>query len=517
MTQSKLKDAPTKSLGWTLRALEVVERVGNKLPHPFWLFVILAGVVILISGLLQLLGVSAVSPANGQTVAVRSLMSYDGVRMMVDGAIDNFVKFPPLGVVLVVMLGVSVADKAGLLTAILRSMLARVPVPLVTLAIAFAGSVSHIASDAGFVIMIPLGAIAYRSIGRSPLLGAVVAYVAVAAGHNSSPIITATDALLSGLTTAAAQTIDPNYVVTPVDTYYFSLASSVLLSITLAVVVETVLKRRVAAMEAESPEAVDAEDLPDLALSQTERRGLRRSGLLAVAFAAGIALALLPENSPLRGEHGELVPSVFIENIAVFLGLLFFLTGIVYGCTVGTIKSPRDIPELMSQGVKELAPILVLFFAVSQFLAYFKWTSIGEVIAILSADGIKNSGANNITIFLGFILVVSILNLLITSGSAMWSLIAPTLVPMLMLLDISPETSWALYRIADSVTNCITPMSPYFMFALIFIRRYRADAGVGTLISLTLPVALAFMVVWVLMFLAWYSLGIPLGPGTPVR
>ncbi|MFC3994562.1 AbgT family transporter [Nocardiopsis sediminis] len=509
-------DAPPRSAGFVLRALAVIERVGNKLPHPFWLFVILTAAITLISWLLSALDVSVVSPADGETVAVQSLVSEAGARMMVEGAIENFVTFPPLGVILVVMLGVAVADKAGLLAAILRAALSRVPARLVTFVIAFTGMISHIASDAAFVVMIPLGAIAYRSIGRSPMLGAVVAFVAVSGGNNASPLVTGSDAMLAGLTTAAAHTIDPDYLVTPVATYYFSLVSSIVLSVVITVVVETVLKRRVAAMNAESPEQADTEDLPDLTLSADERRGLRNAGITAVVIIGALVLAMVPTGSPLRGEAGEIVASPLIQNIAVFLALLFFGTGVAYGRAVGVVRAARDIPDLMAHGVRELAPIMVLFFAVSQFLAYFRWTGLGEVIAISGARSLESIGVSPLVLFLGFIVLVSLMNLIITSGSAMWSLIGPILVPMLMLLDIPPEVTWALYRIADSCTNCITPMSPYFVLALGFIRRYRPNAGIGTLISLTLPIAMSLLVAWVLLFLAWYALGIPLGPGAPI-
>ncbi|TDC14976.1 AbgT family transporter [Streptomyces sp. 8K308] len=504
----------------TLRVLGVIERSGNRLPHPFWLFVILSGVLLGLSWALNAAGVSAESPTDGATVAVKSLVSDAGVTMMLDGLIENYAAFPPLGVVLVVMLGVSVADKAGLLTAMLRAALARVPVRAVTFVIAFTGMIAHIASDAAFVVMIPLGAIAYRSIGRSPVLGAVVAFVSVSGGHAASPLVTPSDATLAALTTAAAHTIDPEYAVTPVANYFFSLASSVLLALVVTLVAETLLSRRVAQMAADDAVAdtegagVD-DELPDLSLSADERRGLRHAGYTALALVAAIAAAALPAGSPLRGEHGAVIDSPLVHNVAVFLSLLFFATGVAYGRAVGAIREAKDIPDLMAQGLRELAPILVLFFAISQFLAYFRWTGIGEVMAISGARLLDSSGVPLTLIFVGVILVVSVMNLVLTSGSAMWALIGPVFVPMLMLLDVAPETTWALFRIADSCTNAITPMSPYFVLCLGFVRRYRPRAGIGTLMSLTLPVSVSMLAVWTVLFLGWYALGIPFGPGAP--
>ncbi|WP_411113851.1 AbgT family transporter [Streptomyces sp. 029-5] len=522
-------ERPAGSVAFTLRTLGVIERVGNRLPHPFWLFVILSAALVVLSWGLNGLGVSAESPTDGATVVVRSLVSDAGVTMMLDGLIDNYATFPPLGVVLVVMLGVSVADRAGLLTAMLRAALAKVPLRAVTFMIAFTGMVAHIASDAAFVVMIPLGAIAYRSVGRNPVLGAVVAFVAVSGGHAASPLVTPSDATLAALTTAAAHTIDPSYTVTPVANYFFSLASSVILALVITLVAETLLTRRLAMMAAddtaeseaapggESGAPAETEELPDLSLTDDERRGLRAAAFTALALMAAIAAAALPAGSPLRGEHGAVIDSPLVHNIAVFLSLLFFATGVAYGRAVGVVHDAKDIPDMMARGLRELTPILVLFFAISQFLAYFKWTAIGEVMAITGAGLLDSSGVPLTVIFVGVILVVSVMNLLLTSGSAMWALIGPVFVPMLMLLKVAPETTWALFRIADSCTNAITPMSPYFVLCLGFVRRYRPGAGIGTLMSLTLPVALAMLVVWTLLFIAWYSVGLPFGLGAPTN
>jgi aminobenzoyl-glutamate transport protein len=306
-------------------------------------------------------------------------------------------------------------------------------------------------------------------------------------------------------------------LVTPVANWYFSAASSLLLAVTITIVTELVVARRVAEMNAAEPEPSDVDALPDMSLSAAERTGVRSAMIAGGLYVAAVVLAVLPAGSPLRGEDGSIVDSLLLENIAVVLMLFFMVIGTVYGLTVGAITSPNDFPDLMGQGLRELVPVLVLFFAVSQFLGYFKWTNIGQIIAIAGAGLLDSLGAQPVMIFIGAVLLISVLNLLLTSGSAMWSLVAPILVPMLMLLDIQPETTQALFRIADAPTNSLTPMSPYFVIALAFIRRYRPSAGIGTLVSLVLPLAVVNLVVWLAMFLAWYALGIPLGPGVPVR
>ncbi|WP_413116603.1 AbgT family transporter [Streptomyces sp. CY1] len=520
-------DAPGESsaaLSALLRVLGAVERAGNKLPHPFWLFGILSVLLALISWGLATADVSAVDPAGGKTVAVRSLISVDGVRSMISDAITNYATFPPLGTILVVMLGVAVADRSGLLAAMLRAGVAKVPARWMTFALAFTAMVAHIASDAAYVALVPLGGLAFRAVGRSPLLGIVVAFVGVSAGYDASPLITPMDAVLSGLTTAAAHTVDPGYVVTPLSNYFFSLASSVVLAAVITFVTEKVLVKRVAALPPEPEEA--AEDMTaengrttevELALAPEERRGLRHATIALVAFLAVVVVAMIPTGSPLRGEGGSIVESPVLSGIAVVLGLLFAVLGAVYGRAAGTVRGGRDIPDFMAQGMREMAPILVLFFAISQFLAYFKWSGVGQVLAIRGADLLKDLGVTGPVAFVGIVLVCTVINLAMTSGSAMWALVAPVFVPMLMLLHIPPEATQAVYRIADSCTNAITPMSAYFVMALGFLQRYRRSAGIGTLASLTLPLSVAMLVAWTLLFYAWWALGIPLGPGAPVR
>lgn len=516
MATAEVRSRPMSVL---LRVLTGIEKAGNKLPHPFWLFWILAGVLVLLSWLLAALGVTAVSPSDNSVIAVKSLVSIEGVRSMLSDAITNYATFPPLGTIVVVLLGVAVADRAGLITAALRGGLARVPARWVTFSLALAAMVSHVISDAAYVVLIPLGAMIYRAIGRNPIMGIVVAFVSVSAGYDASPLVTPVDAVLSGLTTVAARFIDPTYLVTPLGNYYFSLGSSLVLAAVITIVAEKVVAKQVES-EPNDPEDPDAEpeaQLADVRLSAEERRGMRNAGIASLIFVAAVVVAMLPVDSPLRGKNGAILNSPLLLNIAVVIALYFAVVGIVYGVAAGSIRRSRDVPDFMVAGIRDLVPVLVLFFAVSQFLAYFKWTQIGPIVAIRGADLLRDAGVSGPLIFAGVLLLVTIINLLVTSGSAQWTLVAPIFVPMLMLLDIPPETTQALYRIADSCTNAITPMSPYFAMALTFVQRYRRSAGIGTLAALTMPIALSMLLVWTLFFYAWWALGIPLGPGAPVR
>ncbi|QOV41058.1 AbgT family transporter [Streptomyces ferrugineus] len=497
-----------------------IERLGNKLPHPFWLFGVLSVLLALVSWALSAAGASAPNPTTGKTVTVRSLVSGDGLRMVIDDAVTNYATFPPLGTILVVMLGVAVADRSGMLPAMLRGAVARVPARWLTFTLAFTAMVAHVASDAAYVVLVPLGALAFRAVGRSPMLGAVVAFVSVSAGYDASPLVTPTDAVLAGLTTAAAQTVDPDHVVNPLSNYFFSIGSSLVLAVVITVVTEKVIARRVAAMpEEEEPDAPQTAAAPgdSLTLGADERRGLRHAGWAVLAYVAVIVAAMIPGSSPLRGEGGSVVQSPVLTGIAVVLAVAFLIAGAVYGRAVGTVRGGRDIPDHMAKGLREMAPILVLFFAISQFLAYFKWTGVGEVMAIRGADLLKSAGITGPWAFLGILLVCTVINLLVTSGSAQWALVGPVFVPMFMLLDIPPEVTQAVYRIADSCTNAATPMSAYFVMTLGVVQRYRRSAGIGTLLSLTLPLCLTMLAAWTLLFYAWWALGIPLGPGVPVR
>lgn len=498
------------------RAISAIERAGNKLPHPFWLFWILAAVLALVSLVLSLADVSVTLPQSGKVVAVKNLLSLDGIRFAAQSTMDSFAEFPPLAIVLVMILGVSVAEKSGLLEALLRITVVRLPGRWVTFAVAFSGMIAHIMSDSAYLVMIPLGALAFRAAGRSPVLGVMVAYVAVSAGFNASPLVTPSDAIRSSLTAAAAQTVDPDYAVTPVAAYFFSAVSSVFLAVIITLVVEFVLAKR-PEYSASADGLHDEHEPARIHLTPTERRALKlTAGVFGGYVAAIVVLTAIP-GSPLLGENGSIAQSVVVSNISVFIALLFALLGFVYGRSTGTIPRLSAVPTIMTDGVSKIAPVIVLFFAASQFLAYFTWTGIGSVLAVKGADILHAMSAPHLVIVLAIAVAVALINMLVTSGSAMWAILAPILVPMMMYLDIRPEAAMTTFMIGDSVTNAVTPMSPYFVLALGFVQQYRKNAGIGTLMSFTVPIAAAFLVAWTALFALWYALGIPLGPGIPVR
>ena len=517
------QDGMSGLLGW-------IEKIGNKLPDPFWLFVILAGVVAVASWLASMAGLSAVDPASGEEIHVESLLTGENISRMLIDAVENFIAFPPLGVILATMLGVAVAEQTGLLAAMVRAMVDRVSPKILTFMVALAGVTGSVASDAIYVIIIPLGAMAFHAVGRSPVVGAMVAFASASAGFNASLILNVTDLLLAGISTSAAQIVDSAYEVSPLANIFFVIPSAIVLSLIITAVTELYVDKKAQGLvdhdaidedelqldESNEPDDAHLTDDDDLSLTPLERKGLIWAGVtLLLSLAAYFALLFIPGSPFARPDEG-FMESPLIRAIAVPIALMFFATGLVYGLIVGTINEAADIPEFMAKGLESLLPILVLFFAVSQFLAWFQWSNLGPWTAIKGSELLQSWDLPNVLLFAAFVLMVTLINLFITSGSAQWALMAPVVVPMMMYVDVSPEVTQMLYRIGDSPSNIITPMSPYFALALTFLQKYYKKAGVGTLMSLSLPYSVAMLVGWFLFFMLWYTLGIPLGPGSPM-
>lgn len=483
-----------------------IERAGNKLPHPFILFLWLCLIVAVFSWFLASFGGTGVNPKTGAEVAVKSLISGEGAVFALTSIATNFINFPPLGIILVIMLAIGIADKTGLIAAFMQVSVIKAPRYLTTFMIFFVGMCSHVASDAAYIILIPLSAIIFQAMGRNPLVGAVTGYVAVGAGYDASILITPTDIILSGITTSAAHTIDPQAYISPLDNYYFVAASALLLSLTGAFIIERIV------------EPMAGKYTGDVELKLTEPdalevKGLKRAGWATLIMIALVVAAVWPAGSPLRNEEGGLVPSPLLNSAVALFGIYFVVIGCIYGTTTGKIKTARDAVGYMSESVKELAPTLVLFFAISQFLAWFKWTNLGEWIAIGGSHLLDSSGFGGTPLLVAFIGLAAVMNVFITSGSAQWSLMAPIFIPMLMLVGFEPALVQASYRIADSATNIISPMSPYFAVCLAYLQRYQKDAGIGTLASMTIPVAMGFLIIWTLFLVLWMMMGWPIAPG----
>ena len=493
------------------RFLDGVEWLGNKLPNPFILFVCLALLVIFFSWFVSLFGVTFEDPASGEPASIRSLISGDGIRFILTSMLTNFVEFPPLGLVLGIMLGIGLAQKVGLLETAMKKTILGVPRSMVTLAIIFAGICGNLASDAAFIIIPPLAALVFLTLGRHPLAGMAAGFAAVGAGFTANVFIAGTDALLSGISTEAANIVNDDLNVTPVANWYFMIASTLMLVGVGWFVTERIVEPRLGEYEGEGQDRELEEITPE------QNRGLRNALVAGVAYFALMAGLVALPNSPLRNEDGGLVPSPLLEGIVPIILLFFVTVAVAYGVTVGRITAPADVPRYMGEAIQDLAGFIVLIFAAAQFIAYFEWTNLGAWVAVNGAQLLESLNVTGVFGLLGFSVLTLFLNLLITSGSAQWALEAPIFVPLFLLLDINPAYTQLAFRIADSSTNIITPLNPYVPMVLAFMQDYNRRAGFGTLFSLMLPYTVLFYISWVVLFLVWTLLGLPIGPGEYLR
>ena len=508
--QSSSSDAPApRSL--TLRLLDRVERVGNRLPDPLTLFVALGFLVLLASWIAAQAGVSVVHPGTGATVTATNLLSAEGLRRILTGLVPNFAAFPPLGTVLVAMIGIGVAERSGLVAAALKGLVAAVPASLLTATLVFAGVSSSVAADAGYVVLTPLGAVLFAGVGRHPIAGLAAAFAGVSGGFSANLLLTSLDPLLAGLTQPAARLVDPGYTVQPTANYYFMAASVFLVTAVGTFVTNRFVEPRLGAWTGRAETGDD--DLG--ALEAREKRGLVAAALAFAAVLGVTAAMTLPAGSVLREADGAWTP--FYESIVPLIFVAFLVPGLVYGLVARTIRSDKDVAKMTGETLATMGPYIVLAFAAAQFVAWFGWSNLGLILAVTGAGLLESLGLDGIALLLGFVVVSATINLFIGSASAKWAIMAPVFVPMLMLMGYAPEVVQATYRVGDSVTNIITPLLPYFPIIVAFARRYDPDVGIGTLVSAMLPYSIALAIAWTAMLLLWLGFGLPLGPGVPLH
>jgi aminobenzoyl-glutamate transport protein len=490
--------------------LDLVEKGGNKLPDPLTLFFALSGMVLILSLILSGMGMEAISPSDGSTIKVENLLNAAGVRKILTEMVKNFATFPPFAVVLVCMLGIGVADKSGLISASLKKMVTFVPSSLLPATLVFSGIMSNIASDAGYIVLTPLGAVLFAAFGRHPIAGLTAAFAGVSGGFSANLFLSSLDPLLAGLSTKAAQLMDPSYVVLPTANYYFMVASTLLITAIGTFVTVKIVEPRLGPWKEEN----SAQDTDMKNISSDEKKGLLWAGLYTLIFIAGLLFMTLPADAILKNEAGELKP--LFDSIVPLIMIFFLGAGLVFGIKAGTINSDRDVNKMLSDSMAGLGSYIVLAFIAAQFVAFFSWSNIGIVVAIKGAGVLKTIGLTGIPLLFCFIIVTAFLNLFMGSASAKWAIMAPVFVPMFMMLGYSPEIVQNSYRIGDSVTNIISPLLPYFPIIVAFGRKYRPDLGVGTLVSLMLPYSLAFLICWTVLFSVWFMLGWPIGPSAPI-
>lgn len=501
------------------RVLGGIEHAGNALPHPVALFGLLSLAIVALSALCAALGVSATGELviggvlQESTVHVVSLLTREGLAYMFTNAVANFTSYAPLGTVLVAMLGVGVAEQSGLIDTLLKRVVKATPRNLLTPTIVFLGVMSNVASDAGYVILIPMGAMVFRACGRHPIAGLAAAFAGVSGGYAANLLVGSLDPMLAGITQTAVSIIDPGYEVQIMGNYIFLFASTFLITIVATVITDKVVEPRLGAYSGGGTE----EDLSLTEVTDIQRRGLRNAGIAAALLAAVVVGCCIPANSFFRNESGELLGKTpLLDSVVVLIALLFFIPGTTYGLTVGTFQNHRDVANAMSKSMAGMGSFLALAFVSAQFIRYFEYTKLGTVIALTGAEFFKAIHIGLVPLVIIIVLFSALMNLFMGSSSAKWNVLAPVFVPMFMLLGYSPELCQLAYRIGDSCTNIITPMMTYYAVIIMFAQRYDKKAGIGTVAATMLPYSMAFLVSWTVMLVLWLTAGLPIGLNTSI-
>jgi aminobenzoyl-glutamate transport protein len=538
------------------RLLGAIERGGNKMPHPAILFVWLCVGVIVLSALLAWADVKvtyeiakpppvqvdevvqggSTQPSGGlpdasvqegeyeivtETAAVQSLVSADGIRFMFTSFVANFRNFAAVAIILVVMIGVGLAEASGLIGALIRKLVAVSSVALLTPIIIFIGMLSSVASDAGYLVLIPLGAAAFKSVGKNPLAGIAAAFAGVAAGFGVNFLITPLDGVLTEITNDAIALSDPDLSIDLAANLYFGIGSTIVLTLVMTLVSVFVVERGLGphdpARESDDP-SLDADKGPEVS-PEAEAKGLRYALLATAAVIVGITLLTVLPDAPLRDPvTGDVIgDSPFMDSLIVIITIIFFAAGLAYGRGAGTLKTKEEAIAAITKSWAGLAALLFLFLLMAQFIAYFNYSNIATVSAVRLGDWLESADIGSLWLLIGLVLIAWLVNFIMPASIAKWAILAPIFIPLFMRLDVAPQTVLAAYRVGDSPTNVITPLMAYFPLIVIFSQRYRKDAGIGTVVSLMLPYVVAVTLAWTLFFAVWYLLGIPLGPGSPVH
>lgn len=498
--------------------LKWVERVGNALPHPTVLFVILSIIVIIASGIVAAAGTSVTyfDARKGTEVTVKaiSLLNTNGLRYIFNSAADNFVGFAPMRTVLIIMLGVGLAEWSGLIETSLKRLLIGVHPRLLTAATVFVGIMSNIASDTGYVVIVPLAAAVFASTGRHPIAGLAAALAGVSGGYSANLIIASTDASLASVTNEALKSSGFNYQILPTANWFIMIASTILLTILGTIVTEKIVEKNLGTYTGDY--VPDRDEITPL-----ENKALKNAGISLLILLILFAFLAFPENAPLKTldeTTGKMVLDEFLsKGLRAFLLLLFLVPGIVYGVTTGKIKNSVDFAVGVENGMKNSTGFLTLAFFAAQFISYFSHTNLGVIISVKGAELLKSMKFTGLPLVIAFIIVTAFINLFIGSLGAKWAIMAPIFVPMMMRLGIAPELTQVAYRIGDATTNIITPLMTYFPMMVAFAQKYDEDSGIGTIISTMLPYSITFLIGWTLLMVLWYLLGLPLGPNAPVK
>lgn len=524
-----MSSTTTERRTFTDRMLTGVENVGNKLPEPFTLFVILFLITGVVSTAMAWSDISVVVPGgDGEPVVMKGLFTGEGMAWFTANLGENYLGFPPLKTVLPILLAVGIAEKTGMLGAVVRKSFGSAPRWMLPYVVGIVGVTASIMADSAFIVVPPLAALVFKAAGRHPVAGLLGGFAAVGAGYSTALVPTSLDALFAGITTAVMETLPGiDYApVNPVSNYYFNIVASIILGLLCGLIIDKVLEPRLVRQgvttersEESHEDAADGERVeePQAELSPRESKALRLSLLSGLLFTVVLLVAVLLPSSPWRNEEGGFLPrSPLLSSIVFIVVAYFMLMGAVYGRVMGVLRSMKDAVTMMGQALGDMMSFLVLAFILGQFIALFAWSGLGSWIAVRGAEGLQASGLTGFPAVLGFILLASVLNLFIISGSSMWTLMGAVFVPMFALIGLEPAFTQAAFRVGDSATQVITPLNPYMIVILGLLRRYEPDAGLGTVIARLLPFVVPFWLAWATLAGVWYFADLPLGPGNDV-
>jgi aminobenzoyl-glutamate transport protein len=397
-----------------------------------------------------------------------------------------------------------------------------------TFIIVFVGMLSSVASDAGYLILIPLAAAAFLSVGRHPLAGLAAAYAGVSAGFAVNVLITPGDGILTEVTNEAIALVDPGRSIGITANLWFNIVSTIFVSFVIVLVSSRLIERRLGAYRTEQAE-LPGEGFADPGGAGTatepevdpaaEARGLRSAGLFVLGAVAVVLLLAIPPGGPLRNpETGSLVEDApLMDSLIVIITLIFLLAGIGYGRGAKTITTSTQVINAITKTWASLAGLLFMLFLISQFIAYFNYSEMPTVASVAMADLLERADVGAIWLLIGFILVIAVLDIIIPGLLPKWAIFAPVFIPLFMRLEVAPQTLLAAYRLGDSPMNVITPLMVYLPFIVIVAQRYQKRAGLGTIIALMIPYSIIVLVTWILFFAAWFLLGLPMGPGYPAE
>lgn len=514
--------------GFTDRVLTRVERVGNRLPEPFMLFLILFAITGVVSTAMAWAGVQVSVPGIDEPTVIRGLFTAEGMTWLTTTLGPNYIDFPPLGTVLPILLAIGIAQHSGMLGAVIRKLFGSSPAWMLPYVVGFVGVISSIMADSAFVVVPPLAALVFKAAGRHPVAGLLGGFAAAGAGYSTNIFPTSLDALFAGITTSVMGAL-PGYEFTPVNpvsNWYFNITSSIVLGFVAGLVIDRMIEPRLVRQDVPRDQAVEGDGGADggaeaqdmrAELTPIENRGLLVSVLGAVVLTAIMLAALLVPASPWRNEDGGFLPeSPLLDSIVFIVVAYFVVVGLLYGVVTGTLRSTRDAVAMMTEALREMLPFVVLAFILGNFIALFNWSGIGTWIAVTGASALEATGLTGFPAILGFILLASLLNLFIISGSGMWTIMGAVFVPMFALIGYEPAFTQAAFRVGDSATQIITPMNPYMIVLLGMLRRYEPEAGLGTLMARMLPFVVPFWLVWTIILAVFVVADLPLGPGNGI-